>query len=96
MKLIAEKQRVATNPLMLEFGRYTTIENNELLIDGDGIQKALATCKDIMQVFVFLPFLGLDDKEEVVICEFCTEKITYYKECNATSKRFLEIQKQPF
>ena len=42
VKLIAEKHRVSTNPLMLE-GRYTTLENNEVLIDGNGILKALKT-----------------------------------------------------
>ena len=88
VRLLAEKHRVAKNPLMLEYGRYTTIENKELVIDSDGIQRALATCKNIMQVFVFLPFLGLDEKEECIICEFCTGTISYYKEHNATSKRF--------
>ena len=88
VKLIAEKHRVSTNPLMLEYGRYTTLENNEVLIDGNGIQKALKTCKDIMEVFVYLPFLGLDEHEEHVICDFCSEKLKYYKENNMSSKRF--------
>ena len=74
VKLIAEKHRVSTNPLMLDYGRYATLENNEILIDGDGIQKALKTCKDIMEVFVYLPFLGLDEMKKILSVNFVLKK----------------------
>ena len=80
VKLIAEKHRVAKNPLMMEYGRFTTIQDKELLIDENGIHAALSACKNIMEVFTYLLFLGLDEEENKIQCEFRPEtEITYYK-----------------
>ena len=89
VKVIARKHRVAENPLTLEYGRFTTIENEKLLIDERGIKTAISTCTNIMQVFTYLPFLGLNETEDKVLCEFCPDaQLAYYENKGNSSQRF--------
>ena len=89
LKLVAQKHRVSTNPLMMEFGQFSSIDKNNIEIDHDGIKIALVSCKNIEEVFVFLPFLGLNDDSDKIICEFCPNtQIQYFPDNNPSSHRF--------
>ena len=89
LKLIAEKHRVSTNPLMLEYGSYASLENGKLEIDSDGIHAALIGCKNIQQVIAHLPFIGLTENGNKLACEFCPSvELIYYPCHNQTSQKF--------
>ena len=94
LKELTRNHRVNRNPFLMQVGTFCTINNDIIEIDDIGIKKALATCKNIEQVFVCLPFLSLSDSFDKIICEFCPDiELTYYAEVNESSKRFSNTKK---
>ena len=88
MKQISQRYDVGKNALM-ELGGFMTIDNGEINMDDNGIKVALSTCKNIEDVFDILPFLGLDENSQKIVCEFCPSlELAYYPEMNVSSKRF--------
>ena len=94
LKLIAQKHRVKTNPILLEYGSYASIVNGQLVVDKDAIQAALARCHNIEQVISYLPFIGLTENEDKVVCEFCpSTELAFYRDRNRTSHCFANCKK---